>query len=42
MQVMSSGAEQMRPGPHVQMAAPGTLVDRVLDITAIQQQPKLL
>ena len=41
MQVMP-GAEQMRPGPHVQMTAPGTLVDRVLDITAIQQQPKLL
>ena len=35
-------ADQLRPGPHVQMGAPGTLVDRVLDITAIQQQPKLL
>ena len=34
--------DQLRPGPHVQMGAPATLVDRVLDITAIQQQPKLL
>ena len=41
VQVMAD-ADQMRPGPHVQMGAPGTLVDRVLDITAIQQQPKLL
>merc|ERR1719447_1717285 len=39
---MIPGCDQLRPGPHVQMGAPATLVDRVLDITAIQQQPKLL